>query len=89
MFLGYFCSYYVFNFQGYIYGIFWTQLGIGLMWLTFMFNGLQVFATELMYTSNQEFFDNCGDWFMWKLGRLSKQEYDAKVADRSKYYKID
>ena len=73
MFLGYFACYWLFSYQGYIYGIFWTQFGITLMWLSFMFNGLALFATEMMYSSNQEFFDNCGDWLAHKFGCMSKE----------------
>lgn len=88
MFLGYFACYWVFSFQGYIYGIFFTQLAIGLIWLTFMFNALQVFATEMIYTSNQEAFDNCGDWILHKLGQLTPEEFAARKADRAKYFRV-
>lgn len=89
MILGYFSCYWLFAYQGYIFGIFWTQLGISLMWLCFMFNTLQVYVTELMYTSNQEAFDNCGDWLMLKLGCLKQDQYEERRQDRAKYYQIN
>ena len=86
MFLGYFVMYWMFSYQGYIYGIFSTQLGIALIWLCYMFAGLHVFATEMMYTANQQAIDNCFDRIKLCFGCLSKEQYEIKIDDRRKYY---
>ena len=91
MILGYFVMYWLFNsgwiYKKQIYMIYWTQLGIPLIWLTYMLNLFQVFVTEKMYRALSRRIENTGDSLLRALGQIDEDEYKERIDRRNEQLK--